>query len=184
MRKKVIGFRSSSTFGRLSCNDRKPTKNPLFLPPKDSHVTYLSISHPPHHDDRLIHTRCSSFALLSFLCVGVFFFGIGLLWILSLCGVTGAPPVGPSVLKNNRLINSLGIGIIYENHRKPMAQGGNQRMQIGGNSEGCPLNSALFGARVSYDMTPGYPKLMGLGRRRSDSSLKYGQFFLVHSGIP
>ena len=48
--------------------------NPLFLPPKDSHVTYLSISHTPHHADRLIHTRCSSFASLSFVCVGVCFF--------------------------------------------------------------------------------------------------------------
>lgn len=98
-----------------------PAKNPLFLPPKDSHVTYLSISHPPHHADRLIHTRCSSLELLSFLCVGVFFF-----WNRTsldpekipkgLFGcVTGAPPVGPSFLKNNRLINSLEIRIIYEN---------------------------------------------------------------------
>lgn len=115
----MIGFRSSSTFGRLSCNDRKSTKILCSFPRRIpmSHI-YPYLTHHITLTGWYI-PGAAVFDLLSFVCVGVcFFFGIGPLWILSL-GVWPGPTCWTILFKEQPTHQFFGD---RDHLRKPMAR--------------------------------------------------------------
>ena len=117
-----IGIRSSSTSGRFPELQWQKTYEKSFVPSPEGFQCHISIHISPTTSRWQADTYQVQQFGVAVVCVRrcVFFWNRTSMDPEFGC-VTGAPPVGPSVLKNNRLIKSLGIGIIYEN---PWARGG------------------------------------------------------------